>query len=78
LENPSGDYFTCWQMRVTTQDGCPDGLYAEINIESGGTVVDYSNDALGSLGAGETALLEFTDTSESGGRTGSLGQIDCY
>jgi hypothetical protein len=77
VDNPSCDYFTCWQMRVVTRDGCPSGLYAEINIKRGGTVVDYSNDALGSLGPGETALLEFTDASDSGG-TGSLTEIDCY
>jgi hypothetical protein len=77
VDDPYCDYFTCWQMRVTTRDGCPSGLYAEINIKRGGTVVDYSNDALGSLGPGETALLEFTDTSESGG-TGFLTEINCY
>jgi hypothetical protein len=77
VENPACDYFSCWQIRVRTLDGCPSGLYAEINIKSGGTVTDYSNDALGSLGAGETALLTFTDTSDSSD-TATLTEINCY
>ena len=78
VDNPSCDYFSCWQIRVTTKTGCSGGLYAEINIKNGNTVLDYSNDALGSLGAGETALLTFDYTGEHGGLTGNLTDISCY
>jgi hypothetical protein len=61
---------------VKSQYGCLDGLYAEINIKRGNTVIDYANDRLGSLGAGEEALLTFNDTSN--GSLAELTQIDCY
>lgn len=78
VDDPSCDYFSCSQMIVIARDGCPSGLYAEVNFKSGGTVVGYSNDALGSLGAGENAILTFTDTSDYGSVTTWLTEINCY
>ncbi len=77
VDNPSCDYFTCWQIRVLSRDGCPDGVYAELNILSGDTVIGYTNDSLGYLGPGETALLTLTDTNENS-TSGRLTDLTCY
>jgi hypothetical protein len=69
----------CWTMRIKTRNGCYGGLYAEINIKKNGLVLDYSNDTLGSLGAGQTAKMEFVHfDSGAGTLTGSLNEINCY
>lgn len=49
-------YFT---MNVTPHFGCPNGVYVEINMTSGGVVVDWSNDTVPALAAGQTAQLQF-------------------
>jgi hypothetical protein len=68
----------CWTMRVISQNGCPDGLYVEINIENAsGTVIDYSNDSLGSLSSGQQAALEFV-TYEGAADTAQLTDVSCY
>ena len=77
VNRPRCDYLSCWQIRVKSEAGCPGGLYAEINIKRGNIVLDYSNDSLGSLGAGEEALLTF-HVSEGSGRTAELTEINCY
>lgn len=72
-------YGYCWTIRVKAKDGCYGGLYAEINIEKNGVVLDYANDTLGSLGAGEIAKLEFVHFDRGAGTlTGSLNEINCY
>lgn len=79
VDDASCDYFACVQVRVITQFGCESGLYAEANIKSGGTVIDFTNDSLGSLGSGEIALLTFTDTSDdAGSHSIDLTEINCY
>jgi hypothetical protein len=68
----------CWTMRVISHNGCPDGLYAEINIEdASGTVIDYSNDTLGSLSSGQQAALEFV-TYEGAAHSARLTDVSCY
>ena len=49
----------CWGIRVMSKNGCPNGLYAEVNIVNGNEVVDYANDSLGSLSPGYVAKLDF-------------------
>jgi hypothetical protein len=69
----------CWGIHVITRDGCPSGLYAEINILSGATVVDYANDSLGSLAPGTVAKLDFVSFEEGqGDLRGSVTKINCY
>jgi hypothetical protein len=66
----------CWHVQVITNTGCPDGVYAEINIkDSAGNVIDYTNDSVPSLPAGSTAVLELS-TSRSA--TGSLVTLNCH
>jgi len=78
VDDPACDYFSCSQLIVLTRDGCPTGLYVEANFKSNGTVVDYGNDALGSLDPGESAILTLTSTSEYGGLTTVITEVNCY
>lgn len=73
------DCYSCsyWHIRVISRDGCSGGVYAEINIERGGSVVDWTNDTVTYLGPGKKALLEF-DTWEDGSLTGDLTTLTCH
>jgi len=53
-------------------------LYAEANFnDSSGAVVDYGNDALGSIQAYQVALMTFSGTDENISRT-NISKITCY
>ena len=69
---------SCWHIKVVTQLGCSSGLYGEINImDSGGTVIDYTNDLIGGTSAGDSVLLEFT-TYNDYAQTARLTELNCY
>jgi hypothetical protein len=71
-------YDSCVNVVVYSEYGCPSGLYVEANIlDSSGTVVDYANDMLGSLGADQKARL-ILGAMSSAGSTYSLEEIACY
>jgi hypothetical protein len=68
----------CWTMRVTSKDGCYSGLYGEINIEKNDVVIDYTNDVIGSLGAGDTAKLSFVHFGSGQGTLSAyLSELSC-
>jgi len=68
----------CWTMRVISRDGCYSGLYGEINIEQNDVVIDYTNDVIGSLGAGKTAKLSFVHfDSGQGTLSAVLTELNC-
>ena len=73
------DCYSCsyWHIKVVTRDGCAGGIYAEINIERGGSVVDWTNDTVPYLDAGYSALLAF-ETYTEGSLTGSLTTLTCH
>jgi hypothetical protein len=53
----------CFKMAVYAYESCPASVYAEVNgVNSAGTVIASSNDALSALNEGETGALEFTFT----------------
>ena len=70
----------CWGYYVISREGCPSGIYVEVNItNSEGTVVDYSNDTLGSLPAGQRGQLEFQAFQEDAGTLGAtITDTSCY
>jgi hypothetical protein len=70
----------CWGYHVISRDGCPNGLYVEINItDSAGTIIDYSNDTIGSLPAGQQGLLEFVSFQDGAGTlSGQVTDSSCY
>jgi hypothetical protein len=68
---------SCWHVKVITQSGCS-SLYGELNIkDSSGSVIDYTNDLTGALGAYDTAILEFSTYSDYAD-TGSLTELNCH
>jgi hypothetical protein len=68
----------CWKAKIISATGCPDGLYAEINIlDSADNVVDYTNDTVSSLGPMDTALMEF-GTFNSVHDAGQMSKISCH
>lgn len=67
-------YFT---LNVTSQHGCYNGLYVEMNFTSNGTVVDWSNDSIPSLQAGQIAQLQFI-TYDLNVDSGQLVTMNCH
>ena len=51
----SDDY--CWAITVVSRDGCPNGIYGEINVVVNGTVTGYSNALLGSLAPRQKGII---------------------
>jgi hypothetical protein len=71
-----GDY--CWHAKFVAQDGCPGGLYAEINIlDSAGNVIDWTNASASSLGPDSKAILEFS-TFNSDAQSAEMSTVDCH
>lgn len=71
-----GDW--CWHIKLIAQSGCPGGVYAELNIlDSGDNVIDYTNDTVASLGAMQTAVMEFS-TYNDRVSSGQMIKISCH
>lgn len=70
-------YGYCWTIRIVSDSGCYGGVYAEVNISQGGTIIGWSNDSLGSLPAGKTGKMEFTEYGGSGTKTANLTELNC-
>jgi hypothetical protein len=68
---------SCMGLYVVSRRGCPNGLYAEMNIVSRGAVVSYTNDSLGFLRPRQIARLTFNVYDLPAGATGQLTKIDC-
>lgn len=69
---------SCWHIKVISETGCPDGIYAELlELDSADNVIDYTNDSIPVLGAGNTAILEFS-TYNSSTSSGRLATLDCH
>lgn len=73
------DCYSCTGSAITvvSQHGCPNGLYVEVTFhDAADTIVDWSNDRLPSLDAGQKARLEFVTYNDRARRI-LLGQVDC-
>ena len=67
-------YDDCYSCRyshvsVIAKDGCPGGVYAETNFEHNGVVIDWTNDSLPTLAAGQKAILEFVSYNSDADQT---------
>jgi hypothetical protein len=80
-DNSGGDdCYDCTyaKLLVLSQDGCPNGVYAEVNfLNSAGAVEDWTNDTVPSLGVNGVALLKFESYSATSGGSVSISSIDC-
>lgn len=55
----------CWAVEVEATESCSNGVYAEISIkDANGRVIDWTNDTVASLAAGEVAELQFDSFEE--------------
>lgn len=72
------DCYSCRynHIRVISRSGCAGGVYAEVNFERGGSVVDWTNDTVPYLGANSKALMTFRTWSD-GNLSTSLTKLTC-
>lgn len=71
----------CLGIIVQAKNGCPNSLYAEIELLDGSDInVGYSNDSIGSLGAMKKAKLKFhlSDSEISQVKDWNITKISCY
>lgn len=70
---------TYWFIEVYANNDCSNGVYAAMNFEDAyETVVDWSNDTLPALYAGQTGLLEFDHYPYEDDMTGRLTDLTCH
>lgn len=72
-------YLCGWAYNVVCRDGCPNGLYVEVNFEDGnGTIVDYGNDYIAQLLPGDKALVQLRVGSRCGNVDSfSVTEVNC-
>jgi hypothetical protein len=74
------DCYSCyqWDMNVISRDGCYGGVYAKINVEKSGTVLDWDNDTIASLGSEQVGQMTFQSYLEGFGTlTANLLELTC-
>lgn len=69
-----------WKLKIVPHYDCYSGVYAEINmLDSAETVVDWTNDSLPSLSAGQTGLLVFENYPfDDNIDSGQLTELTCH
>lgn len=67
-----------WKMTVLAKNGCPYGLYGEIDILRGGSIVDWTNDFVNYLGPGETVIMNYVRYPYNSSLVASLVELSCY
>jgi hypothetical protein len=71
------DDYSCIALDFISQNGCPNGLYADLNwLDSNENVVSYDSASLPSLYEMQTAKLVFNDRDELG-ELGQIASIEC-
>lgn len=70
-------YGKCATIVVVPKKGCS-SIYVEANfMNASGTIVGMGNDIASSIGAGERAVMQMNDTSDSGTKV-KVTTIKCY
>jgi hypothetical protein len=69
-----------WRAEVVTNTGCPGGVYAEINLLSGNSVVDWTNETLSALSPDQIGELVFKiyGRGSTPGAIAELTDLSCY
>lgn len=79
---PKGTYrcdsgSSCWGVEVVAHYGCS-GVYAEVSVvDSADRVIDYANDSIGAVRAGQHGILKPSFYSDGGSHTGRLASLTC-
>jgi hypothetical protein len=67
----------CWGIEAIARYGCPNSLYVELSLlDSAGTAIGYTNDAIGAVAPQQHAKLLF-DTFEDGAQKARITQVSC-
>ena len=68
-----------WKVTVIANEDCSGGVYAEMNLlDSAGTIVDWTNDTVPYLAAGQKAILKFEHYPyDSSLKSGQLTKLEC-
>jgi len=67
----------CWGIEVIAHYGCS-GIYAELSVmDSADRVIDYANDSIGAVRAGQHGILKPSFYSDGGSHTGRLASLTC-
>jgi len=67
-----------WKLLVVSRDGCSSGVYVELNITQGGTVVDWTNDTLSQLNQGSQGQMVFENYPFIPNARGEVSDASCY
>lgn len=80
IANHTIDCIDCGGLswKVVSKLGCMNGLYVEANfIDESGTVIDWSNDSIPTLGAMEKGIIELITYSDAPNLSVELSQVNC-
>lgn len=79
VDNARCDYGSCVQIKVSAGSAdCSNGFYIAVNVlNSSGTIVGYSNDALPSLRRGQSAIMTFQITEDDADKV-EMSELTCY
>jgi len=67
----------CWGVEVIAHYGCSD-VYVELSvIDSADRVVDFANDSIGGLRAGQHGILKPSNYSDAGSLSGRVTSLTC-
>lgn len=65
-------------MKIISRDGCPSGLYVEVNkLDSSENVIDWTNDSVPALGPMQSAVLQFVSYNNNADSTQPV-EFNCY
>jgi hypothetical protein len=70
---------SCSVVELFSYSGCPSGGYIEANILNGaGTIVDYTNDSIPSMGVGDRYNSVLGSMGNGSGLTTKITELTCY
>lgn len=80
VNHPYSNCYDCsyWQIHVVAKNGCPGGLYGEMDVLYNDSSYDYTNDLKSSAAAGRVTTLTFVEYPSDSNYTGRLTKINCY
>jgi hypothetical protein len=80
VNHPYTDCYDCsyWQIHVIAKNGCPTGLYGEMDVLYNDSKYDYTNDLKSYAAAGRVSTLTFVEYPYDSNYTGQLTKIECY
>lgn len=63
-------------IEAVSHYGCPRGVYVAINFTANGEVIDWNNESIPALSAGQTAMMQFISY-KNGSDSGQVVKMNC-